>query len=116
MEIGSEISETERYITNQTQVLTMTENSAFAILDPAAAAVLASEGCEIMTGLMLAEIQGLKGRLELLDLLGDPPEEIMLKQPVQASWGSLRDASIVARFSHIDERAVGNSRAVYVVD
>lgn len=40
VEIGSEISETERYITNQTQVLTMTENSAFAILDPAAAAVL----------------------------------------------------------------------------
>lgn len=40
MEIGSEISETERFITNQTQVLTMTENSAFAILDPAASAVL----------------------------------------------------------------------------
>lgn len=39
-EIGSEISETERFITNQTQVLTMTENNAFAILDPAAAKIL----------------------------------------------------------------------------
>lgn len=39
-EIGSEISETERFITNQTQVMTMTENSAFAILDPAATKLL----------------------------------------------------------------------------
>jgi hypothetical protein len=39
-EIGSEISETERYITNQTQVITMTENSAFAVLDPNASKVL----------------------------------------------------------------------------
>lgn len=40
MEIGSEISETERYITNQTQVITMTENSAFAVIDPAASKLL----------------------------------------------------------------------------
>lgn len=40
VEIGSEISETERFITNQTQVITFTENSAFAVLDPAAAKVL----------------------------------------------------------------------------
>lgn len=39
-EIGSEISETERFITNQTEVITMTENSAFAVLDPAAAKIL----------------------------------------------------------------------------
>ncbi len=39
-EIGSEISETERYITNQTQVITMTENSAFAVLDPTATKIL----------------------------------------------------------------------------
>lgn len=39
-EIGSEISETERFITNQTQVITMTENNAFAVLDPAGAKVL----------------------------------------------------------------------------
>lgn len=39
-EIGSEITETERYITNQTQVMTMTENNAFAILDPAATKLL----------------------------------------------------------------------------
>lgn len=39
-EIGSEIAETERYITNQTQVMTMTENNGFAILDPAATKVL----------------------------------------------------------------------------
>jgi hypothetical protein len=39
-EIGSEISETERFITNQTQVVTMTENSAFAVLDPAATKIL----------------------------------------------------------------------------
>jgi uncharacterized protein with HEPN domain len=39
-EIGSEISETERYITNQTQVITFTENNAFAILDPAATKTL----------------------------------------------------------------------------
>lgn len=40
VEIGSEISETERYITNQTQVITFTENSAFAVLDPSATRVL----------------------------------------------------------------------------
>lgn len=40
IEIGSTISETERYITSQTQVLTMTENSAFGILDPGATKVL----------------------------------------------------------------------------
>jgi hypothetical protein len=39
-EIGSEITETERYITNQTEVMVMTENNAFAILDPGAAKVL----------------------------------------------------------------------------
>lgn len=39
-EIGSEISETERYITSQTQVLTMTENSAFAVIDPSATKIL----------------------------------------------------------------------------
>lgn len=39
-EIGSEISETERFITNQTQVVVMTENSAFAVLDPAASKIL----------------------------------------------------------------------------
>ncbi len=39
-EIGSEISETERFIINQTEVMTMTENSAFAILDPAASKIL----------------------------------------------------------------------------
>jgi hypothetical protein len=39
-EIGSEITETERFITNQTQVMTMTENNAFAVLDPSAAKVL----------------------------------------------------------------------------
>jgi len=40
VEIGSEITETERFITNQTQVIVMTENNAFAILDPAATKVL----------------------------------------------------------------------------
>lgn len=40
IEIGSEISETERYIENQTQLVTFTETSAFAILDPSAARVL----------------------------------------------------------------------------
>lgn len=39
-EIGSEITETERFITNQTEVMVMTENSAFAVLDPAAAKIL----------------------------------------------------------------------------
>lgn len=39
-EVGSEISETERYITNQTQVVTMTENSAFAVIDSAATKIL----------------------------------------------------------------------------
>lgn len=39
-EIGSDISETERFITNQTQVVTMTENNAFAVIDPAASKVL----------------------------------------------------------------------------
>lgn len=39
-EIGSDIRETERFITNQTEVITMTENSAFAILDPAATKIL----------------------------------------------------------------------------
>lgn len=33
VEIGSEIRETERFITNQTEVMVMTENSAFAVLD-----------------------------------------------------------------------------------
>lgn len=64
---------------------------------------------------MVAEIQGLKDKPELLDLLGDPPEEITLKQPVQASWGGLKDASIVARLSHIEERPAVGSCAVYVV-
>jgi len=40
VEIGSEITETERFITNQTQVMVMTENNAFAVLDPAASKVL----------------------------------------------------------------------------
>lgn len=39
-EIGSEISETDRFITNQTQVITFTEVSGFATLDPSAAKVL----------------------------------------------------------------------------
>lgn len=39
-EVGSEISETERYITNQTQVVTMTENSAFAVIDSSATKIL----------------------------------------------------------------------------
>lgn len=39
-EIGSEISETERYITNQTQVVTMTESSGFGSLDSSAVAIL----------------------------------------------------------------------------
>lgn len=39
-EIGSDISETERYITNQTEVITFTEVNGFAILDPAATKVL----------------------------------------------------------------------------
>lgn len=40
VEIGSNISETENFITNQTQVLTMTENNGFAIIDPAASKLL----------------------------------------------------------------------------
>lgn len=40
VEIGSNISETENFITNQTQVITMTENNAFAIIDPAATKLL----------------------------------------------------------------------------
>lgn len=40
VEIGSEIQETERFITNQTEVMVMTENSGFATLDPAAAKIL----------------------------------------------------------------------------
>lgn len=39
-EIGSDIQETEKFITNQTEVLVMTENNAFAIIDPAATKVL----------------------------------------------------------------------------
>lgn len=39
-EIGSEITETERYITNQTQVMVSTENMAFSILDGSAARTL----------------------------------------------------------------------------
>lgn len=39
-EIGSEIRETERFITNQTEVMTMTENAAFAVTDPAAVKIL----------------------------------------------------------------------------
>lgn len=39
-EIGSTIREMERYITNQTQLLTMTETEGFAILDPGAIKVL----------------------------------------------------------------------------
>jgi hypothetical protein len=40
VEIGGDVSEVERYITNQTQILTMTESVGFAILDPYAARVL----------------------------------------------------------------------------
>lgn len=39
-EIGSTIRETERYITNQTQLMTMTETEGFAVLDPGAAKIL----------------------------------------------------------------------------
>lgn len=39
-EIGAEISETERYVTNQTQVLVMTEVDGFAVLDGNATKVL----------------------------------------------------------------------------
>lgn len=39
-EIGSEITETERFISNQTELMVMTENSAFAVLDPAASKIL----------------------------------------------------------------------------
>lgn len=39
-EIGSTISETERFIENQTQVITFTEVEAFCILDPAAVRIL----------------------------------------------------------------------------
>lgn len=40
VEIGSEITETERFITNQTEIMVMTENSAFAVVDPAASKIL----------------------------------------------------------------------------
>lgn len=40
VEIGSNISETENFITNQTQVITMTETNGFAIIDPAASKIL----------------------------------------------------------------------------
>lgn len=39
-EIGSDIQETERFISNQTEIVTMTENSAFAVIDPAATKLL----------------------------------------------------------------------------
>lgn len=39
-EVGSEIQETERFITNQTEVMVMTENSAFATLDASATKIL----------------------------------------------------------------------------
>lgn len=39
-EIGGTISETERFVTNQTQVMTMTEVSGFAIMDPNATRIL----------------------------------------------------------------------------
>lgn len=39
-EIGGNITETERYITNQTEVMVMTEVNGFAILDPAATKIL----------------------------------------------------------------------------
>lgn len=39
-EVGSEIQETERFITNQTEIMVMTENSGFATLDPNAAKIL----------------------------------------------------------------------------
>lgn len=39
-EIGSTIREVERYITNQTQLLTMTETEGFAVLDPGAIKIL----------------------------------------------------------------------------
>lgn len=39
-EIGSDITETERYITNQTEVIVMSEVNGFAIIDPAATKVL----------------------------------------------------------------------------
>lgn len=39
-EIGSNIQETDRFISNQTQEMTMTETAGFAILDPAAAKIL----------------------------------------------------------------------------
>lgn len=39
-EIGSEITETDKFITNQTEVITMTETSGFGIIDPAATRVL----------------------------------------------------------------------------
>lgn len=40
VEVGSEIRETERFITNQTEVMTMTENSGFSVIDPAASKLL----------------------------------------------------------------------------
>jgi hypothetical protein len=39
-EIGSEIRETERFITNQTEVMVMTENSGFAVLDASGTKIL----------------------------------------------------------------------------
>jgi len=43
-EIGSEISEMERYITNQTQIMTMTEVEGFAVRDGAATKILNVNG------------------------------------------------------------------------
>lgn len=40
VEIGGEIAEMERFITNQTQVMTMTEVQGFAVMDPTACLVL----------------------------------------------------------------------------
>lgn len=40
VEIGSQIDEMERFITNQTQVMTMTEVQGFAVMDPTAALIL----------------------------------------------------------------------------
>ncbi len=76
-------------------------------------ASVASECYEILK-MMMAEIQGLKDQMELLDLRSDPPEEITIPQPVRAGWGGLEDASIVARLSHIEERPGVGSCAVYV--
>lgn len=40
VEIGASIDEVERFVTNQTQVLTMTEVQGFAVMDPTAALIL----------------------------------------------------------------------------